>query len=230
MPYCSHAGQIEVKISIGDDENLTMVELSLDDASLSECLGEEMAEEFLATLRPKQNTPTAAMRIPLDLSSADPSGAPLQSTEDLRQLQIQARVFEYLGLAANHLLARKVEEKDPQKYGVTRRALLARRVHEEIMRHDGKIPSLDVLARRYRVSVTTLNNGFREVFGKTIGVYVNEHRLNKARVALVETDIAMKTLAARLGYSHVNHFITAFKRQFGCSPGSLRGRRRPKMA
>jgi len=32
----------------------------------------------------------------------------------------------------------------------------------------------------------------------------------------------MKVLAARLGYSHVNHFIAAFKKKFGYPPGSLR--------
>jgi AraC-like DNA-binding protein len=35
----------------------------------------------------------------------------------------------------------------------------------------------------------------------------------------------MKALANQLGYSHVNHFITAFKRQFGYSPGTIRRRR-----
>jgi len=32
----------------------------------------------------------------------------------------------------------------------------------------------------------------------------------------------MKTLAHKIGYSHVNHFITAFKKKFGVTPGSLR--------
>jgi AraC-like DNA-binding protein len=32
----------------------------------------------------------------------------------------------------------------------------------------------------------------------------------------------MKVIAERLGYSHVNHFITALKRKFGYPPGSVR--------
>lgn len=39
---------------------------------------------------------------------------------------------------------------------------------------------------------------------------------------LVETGLPMKVLASRLGYSHVNNFINAFKNRFGYSPGSLR--------
>jgi AraC-like DNA-binding protein len=34
--------------------------------------------------------------------------------------------------------------------------------------------------------------------------------------------VSFRSAATRLGYSHVNHFISAFKRKFGYSPGSLR--------
>ena len=39
---------------------------------------------------------------------------------------------------------------------------------------------------------------------------------------IVKTDLALKVLAARLGYAHVSNFTAAFRRQFGVTPGSLR--------
>ena len=219
MSYASNAGQIEVTVSVDAGDSRAMVELSMDPKALSECLGKKAAQEFLASLSPVLCKSTGDASTPRDTSNADHSDDTLAPKDDLELLRTQARVFEYLGLAANHLLARKSGGNGSQK---NRMAL---RVHDDLVRLQGKTPSLEVLARRYGVSVTTLNNKFKEVFGQTIGAYINEYRLIRARIALIETDIAMKVLAAQLGYSHVNHFITAFKRYFGYSPGRLRQRR-----
>ncbi len=67
-----------------------------------------------------------------------------------------------------------------------------------------------------------LNNGFKEIYGCSINTYISGQRLDSAHEVLVKSDIPMKTLAVNLGYSHVNHFITAFRKKFGYSPGSLR--------
>jgi len=47
-------------------------------------------------------------------------------------------------------------------------------------------------------------------------------RLNEAYVAIRDSDVALKVLASRLGYSHVNHFNRAFRCKFGHPPGQLR--------
>jgi AraC-like DNA-binding protein len=56
---------------------------------------------------------------------------------------------------------------------------------------------------------------------------MTDHRLAQAHALLQTEQISMKVLAARLGYSHVNHFIAAFRKKFGYPPGSLRKKTRP---
>jgi AraC-like DNA-binding protein len=61
-----------------------------------------------------------------------------------------------------------------------------------------------------------------ELYGKSLFSYISEVRLNEAHETLSSTEVPMKIIAKNLGYSHVNHFINAFGKQFGYSPGSLR--------
>jgi AraC-like DNA-binding protein len=89
-------------------------------------------------------------------------------------------------------------------------------------RADAEVPSLDALARRYCTSARTLNDDFKEVVGQSIFAFVTRRRLGQAHVLIQETEIPLKQVSARLGYTHVNHFSAAFRRVFGYPPGSLR--------
>jgi DNA-binding response OmpR family regulator len=95
-------------------------------------------------------------------------------------------------------------------------------LHEFLMQMDGKIPTINELASQFGLSARNLNEVFMHEYGHSINSFVTDYRLTQAHTILVESDIPMKQVAAWLGYSHVNHFITAFKRKFGYSPGTLR--------
>jgi len=51
---------------------------------------------------------------------------------------------------------------------------------------------------------------------------LTNYRLEQARLAIEKGRQPLKVIAYKVGYSHVNHFITAFKRKYNCTPGSLR--------
>jgi AraC-like DNA-binding protein len=55
--------------------------------------------------------------------------------------------------------------------------------------------------------------------GKNISGLIEEARLDRARYLLAETDIAIKNIAERLGYSEPSAFHRAFKRWTGQTPG-----------
>ena len=67
-----------------------------------------------------------------------------------------------------------------------------------------------------------LNQSFIKKYDQSIYSFLTNQRLDQAHEALLKTGIPMKILAHKIGYSHVNHFITAFKKKFGVTPGSLR--------
>ncbi|WP_186343219.1 helix-turn-helix domain-containing protein [Allochromatium palmeri] len=79
-----------------------------------------------------------------------------------------------------------------------------------------------MLAQHFGRSAQTLNREFKERFGLPIAAYVSAQRLQEAHAAIANTATPLKVIAANLGYSHVNHFSNAFRRQFGYSPGALR--------
>ena len=87
---------------------------------------------------------------------------------------------------------------------------------------EGSIPSLSNLSKKFGISSAKLNSEFIKTYNESIYSYIWNLRLFQAYKALTATDLPMKTIAHKIGYSHVNHFIFAFKKRFGVTPGSLR--------
>jgi len=133
-----------------------------------------------------------------------------------RRLYAQTKALEYLGLLVDFL---QVQDKTtPQR----RHTQKIRELKELLLNLDGRLPTLNLLAADFGLSAKQLNIEFKAEFGQSIFEYVTAVRLEQAHAALLESNLPMKVMSERLGYSHVNHFITAFKRRFGYPPGSLR--------
>ena len=108
---------------------------------------------------------------------------------------------------------------DPGQLKATERA---RAIYELLVNTRGKLPTMEELAAQYGCSVRTLNAEFCAEYGQTVVNFITEYRFKLAHDTISQTTIPLKLLAQQLGYSHVNHFIHAFRRKFGCAPGSLR--------
>lgn len=108
--------------------------------------------------------------------------------------------------------------------GELKAAERARSVQQQLISTKGKLPSMEELATQYGCSIRTLNSDFLAEYGQTIQVYMTEYRYNLAHTAVQQTTIPLKVLSEQLGYSHVNHFIAAFRNRFGYTPGTLRKR------
>lgn len=83
-------------------------------------------------------------------------------------------------------------------------------------------PTLDELARIAGLNVFKLKNGFKELFGKPVFVWLNDYKLELARRELEQRVKSASQLAFDLGYSSLSHFSRAFRRHFGYPPGKLR--------
>jgi len=104
-----------------------------------------------------------------------------------------------------------------------------RAVQQQLINTKGKLPSMEDLATQYGCSIRTLNNDFVSEHGQTIQTYIAEYRYNRAHTAVQQTTIPLKVLSEQFGYSHVNHFIAAFRNRFGYPPGTLRKREEEEM-
>jgi transcriptional regulator GlxA family with amidase domain len=82
---------------------------------------------------------------------------------------------------------------------------------------------LDVatLADRAGMSPRTFHRRFTDALGETPARFVETLRLDHAR-ALLQTSLALKTVAAQTGYATPGLLSKAFTRRFGVSPGLFR--------
>ena len=82
-------------------------------------------------------------------------------------------------------------------------------------------PSLMTLAATVGINDFKLKRGFREVFGDTPYGLLRKHRMEKARSLLLEGDLAVGEIAFTVGYTNISHFIAAFRKQYGVTPGQI---------
>lgn len=96
---------------------------------------------------------------------------------------------------------------------------------EERIRHEGSQSTISELATLCRMSPRHLVRAFRQQTGQTIGSFVQQVTIERARRLLVETDDPIKIVAARLGFASATGFATAFRRSCGVSPHQFRTHR-----
>jgi len=82
-------------------------------------------------------------------------------------------------------------------------------------------PTLKELALKVGLNEFKLKNGFRDIFGCTVYQALRSHRMQSARAMLLDTDMTVGTVAAMVGYTNMSHFISAFRNEYGVTPGSL---------
>jgi len=190
---------------------------SVGDSILFRLLGEEMVEVLTKGLGLEGVPSVRVVSIPHHISSVLHGSMQTHLRGALRKLFMQAEALKYLCLLADYVMDNRVIVAHS---GRMREVI--RQLHAELLNLEGKLPTLDELAGRYGISARTLNDEFKQAYGQSIFSFISDYRLNQAHVALENGSLTLKQLAARLGYSHVNHFNTAFKRKYGYSPGSLR--------
>lgn len=151
------------------------------------------------------------LRYPLDTlwDSPEPPG--------LKRLHYEAVVLELVAQQAAlwlppgpPTLPLGAPERDKLHYA---RALL--------LHHLSEPPSAAALARQCQLNEFSLKRGFRQLFGTSVGGFVQTQRLEAARQLLLGGGQTVAEIAYQFGYAHPQHFHRAFKKQFGCTPKQL---------
>jgi AraC-like DNA-binding protein len=78
------------------------------------------------------------------------------------------------------------------------------------------------LARQVGINEVKLKEGFKELYGNSIHTYLLQLRLEKAKQLLLTTTMPITDITYHIGYSHVTHFTTLFKKEFGLTPSEWR--------
>ena len=138
--------------------------------------------------------------------------------QNLRRFYFDNKIREYLFLQLV-----EIYRKEPRSEKLTAREITS--VHEakkiildDIEQHF----TIRHLARKVGLNEFKLKSAFKKIFGLGIFECLLNARMQKARMLLLETDKPIKEIALLAGYEHITNFITAFRKHFNYTPGSLR--------
>lgn len=83
--------------------------------------------------------------------------------------------------------------------------------------------TLEELSEKFHISLTSMKNCFKGVYGNSIYAYMKSYRMNKAAVLLKETNLSVIDISGKLGYESPSKFSSAFKSIMGKTPTKYRG-------
>ena len=78
------------------------------------------------------------------------------------------------------------------------------------------------IAQACACSQSTVCHVFKQYTGKSIKKYIDNLRINQAKRLLSTSDLPINRIAQLCGFSNINYFPTAFKKQIGISPTEYR--------
>ncbi|GMQ56594.1 AraC family transcriptional regulator [Vallitalea sediminicola] len=96
------------------------------------------------------------------------------------------------------------------------------RIHNIIDENYNKNFTIEDLAKKEKISATSLKTCFKDLCGDTIYSYKKKCRMQKARELLLETDYRVYEIALIVGYREVAMFIKAFKKTYNMTPTEYR--------
>jgi AraC-like DNA-binding protein len=97
-----------------------------------------------------------------------------------------------------------------------------KRMEDVVMGAVAENLSLDKLAERCYVSVSTFKRRFRKRFSMSPHRWFIHRRLELAYRMILATDVSITEIARLCGFTNPSHFISAFKRRYGTTPTALR--------
>jgi AraC-like DNA-binding protein len=83
------------------------------------------------------------------------------------------------------------------------------------------LPDLDVFAKEYNMSLSSLKRHFKNVHGKPIYEFYLEQKMILAKNILENSRKSVSQVAYEIGYEDPNSLIKSFKKVFGTSPGKV---------
>lgn len=133
----------------------------------------------------------------------------------------------YFDLKVRELLYQMLENAYKKKTGVqsftpweTARIHDARSILEKYI--SKKPPTIRSLSKQVALNEFKLKTGFRQYFNAGIFEWLMEEKMQHAKHLLLTTNKPIKDICSLVGYPRTTNFITAFRRRFGMTPGSIR--------
>ncbi|MHA7964495.1 helix-turn-helix domain-containing protein [Paenibacillus sp. CAU 1782] len=138
--------------------------------------------------------------------------------ESLRPIYTEGKILELLAVYFDEMIG--MDSRSGGKPSVSKddyeRLQLAKEIIDQ--KHAEQL-TISGLSRMVCLNEYKLKTGFKKIFGHTVYGYILNKRMETAVILLDSGKRKVKDAAWMVGYSNVSHFIKAFKKQYGCTPG-----------
>ena len=84
--------------------------------------------------------------------------------------------------------------------------------------------SLKNISQIFGLSTTYLGKIFKSIQGEAYSTYLTNYRLEKSKLALLQTKKTVNEIAAEIGFTNSTYFATLFKNTYGLTPTAFRSR------
>lgn len=112
------------------------------------------------------------------------------------------------------------ETKIPPK---TFEETIVQKLHDYIMNNlHEPLPSVATLAKSIGTNPKKLSDSFRKVYKTGVYRYFITQRLELAKTNIINTHLSLKEIATVAGFNNYHTFYSAFLKEFGYTPASIR--------
>ena len=136
--------------------------------------------------------------------------------ESTYKLYLRAKVLELMSLYFNKDKEMDIEQcpflvddKNIKKIRLAKDIIISRMIEP---------PTLNDLANEVEISLKKLKQGFKQVYGASVYVFLLDYKMQVSKRLLSSGNYNVNEVALRVGYSTATHFINAFKKKFGTTP------------
>lgn len=191
-----HLEALDYESVLDASANIESAVVNVRMSTLRTLMGAELTLALLEALNIIQQPSAQLHAVPSAVAAHLFSSARHQLSGPMLRLQVQSKALDFINSLVQYFLYDK-------QSAVTERLTeqsVVKELHHTLMHLEGKVPSIEELAKRYGVSARTLNESFKKEYGLSIYAFVVDARLNAAHDALIHSDVPMKTIAINLGY------------------------------
>ena len=136
--------------------------------------------------------------------------------ESIYKLYLKAKVFELMSLYFNKnndmdvdQCPFLVDDKNIKKIRLAKDIIISRMTEP---------PTLIALAQEVEISLKKLKEGFKQVYGSSVFVFLLDYKMQVSKRLLSSGNYNVNEVVLKVGYSTATHFINAFKKKFGTTP------------
>jgi len=130
-----------------------------------------------------------------------------------RELSMQMQITE--------AMLKLLEEQEAQTPHFTKSEKIALKIKQELFKHMDHTMSVETLAKNHNISVKSLQNAFKSLFGLRPNEYMRLLKLNLVHHELVHSDssqTSVQKVARKWGFKHMGRFSRYYTELFGENP------------